>query len=845
MGKILKLFGELMSPINFRNNLKKLRKMNDEKENVGEMKSNSFDEVRMKHKPKPLFGMDPTVSHYTFGRIRPTVAQLRQGSHKHKKIVPPPQGGSEHTVGTFVGVLSPCFDNIVNIVYFVRLPYVISAAGGFATILGWIASFFLVLVSVFSLSAMATNGDVESGGAYYLISRTIGPETGGASGFCLAFASLIGAAQAHLGLMETIVILYSPKTVFGSKLWDIRIFSSLMSIIIGYLANFGFQIRLVMFFLIWLGVIMYFMGLIFPQYTKAEGVIECSTERFKENWALTNLDIYQFFYTFSIIFPGFGGILAGSNSSGQLKRPQVSIPLGTITALVLGLIIFITTSLTLTGCHPRSQLAAEWTLPIQDSSFLTWFVFAAIAATSIAKGITGLGSGPMVLRAMAADGLIHEWFGKHSRKFGTLFSICFCLYGDFNEVSSLSSMLFLSVFAFLNYGLFLAKYAKANSFRPHFKFYSPFVAFIACLLCIVSMLLINYVTAIIAAICAALFYYYLTEKHVDAPWGPLSQSSAYNKGLKAALRLRKVPPHPKLYRPNIALFIKNQPFHHQPAITFLDQMLNDKGMAIVARIFDPSTRLVDVVQDRTNCSIKTTRNNYHIFYETVVANDEREALTKVMLLSGLATMRPNVVFLEFDETLESTQASFIMDLLDNKWPIMVVRRPSLIYDFGIIDCWLLSEDGGLGLLMASILSNNGRKLRVLTFAKIDQGETIEEQGQIIRHILNRYRVWGDVVIIPLTDNHKPSHHIQQIWNNSLQGVKDDPAWTEKTMHYMRQADEIRSYSNHSLVTIISLPKPPIGISQDIYMRWMNLLSTLHSPVLFVRGNGTPALSWQV
>lgn len=807
------------------------------------------------------YDLNPTFTHYKIPKFRPTVAQIRQsetGSHstvRHSKstqfkIKPPEQEGKERIVSTFIGVLSPCFDNIMNIVYFVRLPYVIAAAGGFATVIGWIVAFFLVLISVFSLSAMATNGEVESGGAYYLVSRTIGPEVGGAAGFCLAFASLIGAAQAHLGLMEVIVILYSPKTVFGSKIWDIRIFSSLMTVIIGFLANFGFSIRLVCFFVIWLGVIMYFVGLIFPQYTKAKDLIGCSKERFKENWALTDLSFSQFFYTFSIIFPGFGGILSGSNSSGQLKRPQVSIPLGSIAALVMGIVIFIGTSLSLSGCHPKSQLNSNWTIPIQDSSFLTWFTFSAIVATSVAKGITGLGSGPMVLRAMAADGIINEFFGKFSRIFGTVFAVCFCLYGNFNEVSSLSSMLFLGVFAFLDQGVFLAKYAKVTSFRPHFKFYDPYVALIVCILCVISMVLINWVAALLTFIATGIFYYHLKQKHIDAPWGSLSHSSAYNNGLVAALRLRNVPPHPKLYRPNIAIFIRSPPTEHQMAITFLDQMLQNKGMSVVARIFEPGKVLSDVVKDRTSCSIKTTRNTYHTFYETVVARNMKEALAKVMLLTGLASMRPNVVFVEFDEKLGKEVSEFVVTVLENNWPLMIVRRPNVIEDFGTIDFWFLSNDGGLALLMASILSHKGRTLRVLTFAHLDHGETIGEKGIMCKKILKKFRVRGEVIIVPFTDAFSPSYNSQMIWqmsNNDNKDIGEDesPRLDDVTTHYMKVTDAIRENSCHSLITVISLPEKPEDVSSTTYMRWLNLLSSIPPTVLFVHGNGTPALSWQV
>lgn len=804
----------------------------------------------------PQYELNPTFTHYRLPKQRPTVAQIRKGEEPRTirrsqssalKIEAPAQEGEGHTQGTFIGVFAPSLDNILNIVYFVRLPYVISVAGGCATLIGWVVSFFLVLVSVFSLSAMSTNGDIETGGSYYLLSRTIGPEIGGAAGFCLCFASLIGCAQAHLGLMEVIVILYSPKTVFGSEIWDIRIFSSILTVIIGFVTNFGFSIRLVCLFGIWLGILGYFLGLIFPSTTKAKDILSCNTTRFQENWTLTDISISQIFYTFSIIFPGFGGILAGSNSSGQLKRPQVSIPLGSIAALIVGLVIFITTTLTLTGCHPPDQLDNIQSIPIMESSFFTWFVFIAIAATSVAKAITGAGTGPMVLRAMAQDGLISPWFEKHSRVFGTLFSIAFCLYGDFNQVSSLSSMLFLGVFTFLDYGVFMAKSAKVVSWRPHFKFYNPILSLVVCLMCIVSMFLINWVATVLAVFVVSCFYYYLKQKHIDAPWGSLSHSDAYNNGLVAALRLRHVPPHPKLYRPNIAMFIRGQVSDHQLAITFLDQMLQEQGMAVVARIFDPKTNLSDVVKDRTNCSIKTTRNTFHIFYETVVAEDMKGAFFKVMLLTGLASLRPNVVFVEFDEKLKSEITNFVMEVIDKNWPIMIVRRPQFIEDFGTIDCWLLSEDADLALLMGTILAHKGRKLRVLTFANVNNNEKIQDKGLFIRNILKRYRVFAEVIIVPFIDNHQPTYNSQMIWDTSMEGQQPitDPEIIEKTTHYMRIADEIRAHSSSSMITVISLPKSFDQKKGNIAIRWLNLLSSLPHSVLFVRNNGTPALSWQV
>ncbi|OHT17327.1 Amino acid permease family protein [Tritrichomonas foetus] len=797
--------------------------------------------------------MSPTVTHYRLPNIRPTVAQIRTGNITkptkaypgHKKVYPA-QEGAAHTVGTIVGVLSPCFVNIVNVIYFTRLPFVVGTAGGLATIVGLILSTLLVAVSVCSLSAVATNGDVESGGAYYLLSRTIGPEVGGACGVCLAFASLIGAAQANIGMMEQIVILYQPFTLFGSKIWDVRIFSSIITAIITYLATYSFQIRMAMFCLIWIGVLMYFLGLIFPQYTKSREEIECSSKRFMTNWYPEgNFTINHFFYTFSIIFPGFGGILAGSNSSGSLKRPQVSIPLGTILALTFGTLIYISTGLTLALCHPRDQLLSIWSSPIQDSSLFTWFVFVAIVGSSIAKAITGLGAGPMVLRAMASDGLIPKFFNNYSRSFGAVFAIIFCLWGNFNSISSLSSSLFLCVFAFLNYGLYLAKHAKVLSFRPHFKFYLSEIAIVTCILCIISIILINLYTAIIAFTFAAVFYYYTWQRHLDLPWGSLTQSKAYNTGLNAALRLRHVPPHPKLYRPNVVLLIHGPPADHHFSISFLSQMLHDKGLAIVARIFNEDTPLTEVIEERNKETTITSGKSHHVFYETVVAETMEEALMKVMLLSGFGSLRANIVFIEFDEELKEKTAHFIEDVLDRHWSVVILRNPRNIDDNGSIDCWCLSEDGGLALLLASILARGDRKLRVLTFARVEEGEGVHDQSFIIKHILRKFRIKADVIIVPFTDDSIPSHHIQMQWREKMKDVNEDPVSEPYTQHFMRVSDSIRAYSSHATVAVISLPLPRTAVPGEIYMRWLHLLSSILPPVLFVRGNGTPALSWQL
>ena len=89
-------------------------------------------------------------------------------------------GLSRGRLGTFAGVFTPSILTILGIVQFLRLTYVVGNAGlGRAPVIIGLANIISVLTSV-SLSAIATNLKVKGGGDYYLISRTLGVEFGGA-----------------------------------------------------------------------------------------------------------------------------------------------------------------------------------------------------------------------------------------------------------------------------------------------------------------------------------------------------------------------------------------------------------------------------------------------------------------------------------------------------------------------------------------------------------------------------------------------------------------------------------------------------------------------------------------
>ncbi len=108
------------------------------------------------------------------------------------------------TLGTFAGVFTPSILTILGIILFLRLGFVVGNAGlGRALIILALANGISVLTS-FSLSAIATNLKVKGGGDYYLISRTLGLEFGGAIGIVLFLAQSVSIAFYCIGFGEAL-----------------------------------------------------------------------------------------------------------------------------------------------------------------------------------------------------------------------------------------------------------------------------------------------------------------------------------------------------------------------------------------------------------------------------------------------------------------------------------------------------------------------------------------------------------------------------------------------------------------------------------------------------------------
>ncbi|XP_063756617.1 solute carrier family 12 member 6-like isoform X2 [Eleginops maclovinus] len=146
---------------------------------------------------------------------------LTQGAKEHEEaesIGEKKKAGKSPQMGTFMGVYLPCLQNIFGVILFLRLTWVVGSAG----VLQGLCIVFIccccTLLTAISMSAIATNGVVPAGGAYFMISRSLGPEFGGAVGLCFYLGTTFAGAMYILGAIEILLMYIAPKAaIFEAK----------------------------------------------------------------------------------------------------------------------------------------------------------------------------------------------------------------------------------------------------------------------------------------------------------------------------------------------------------------------------------------------------------------------------------------------------------------------------------------------------------------------------------------------------------------------------------------------------------------------------------------------------
>jgi len=315
----------------------------------------------------------PAESNYrnllSFGKSsakqRPTLEQLREEevkqngkSEKSKEEDPESQKtGKVIKFGWIEGVYMRCLLNIWGVMLFLRLTWVMGQCGIVQGLLVMTFCNVVTTITAISMSAVSTNGQIKGGGVYFMISRALGPEFGGAIGLMFTLANSIAVSMYIIGFAESLLDMFQDyipgwegmvdpdfKT-FRTN--DVRIIGCSTLVLILVLAIVGMdwvtRVQKALLVLLLCSQVDFIIGTFLPRSNEvyAKGFTGWSLDTAKENVGANYEEGESFFSVFAVFFPAVTGIVAGANLSGDLKDPAVAIPKGTLSAIATTYVTYI------------------------------------------------------------------------------------------------------------------------------------------------------------------------------------------------------------------------------------------------------------------------------------------------------------------------------------------------------------------------------------------------------------------------------------------------------------------------------------------------------------------------
>ncbi|XP_068932465.1 solute carrier family 12 member 7 isoform X2 [Petaurus breviceps papuanus] len=180
-----------------------------ERENIYEGKNMALFEEEMDSNPM-VSSLLNKLANYT--NLSQGVVEHEEDEDSKRKEIKAPR------MGTFIGVYLPCLQNILGVILFLRLTWIVGAAGILESFIIVFMCCTCTMLTAISMSAIATNGVVPAGGSYYMISRSLGPEFGGAVGLCFYLGTTFAGAMYILGTIEIFLTYISPNAaIFHSE----------------------------------------------------------------------------------------------------------------------------------------------------------------------------------------------------------------------------------------------------------------------------------------------------------------------------------------------------------------------------------------------------------------------------------------------------------------------------------------------------------------------------------------------------------------------------------------------------------------------------------------------------
>ena len=448
--------------------------------------------------------------------------------------------------GAFGGVFTPSILTILGVIMYLRLPWIIGQAGLWATLGIILVAHIISLSTGLSVSSVATDKQVGTGGSYFIISRSLGLSIGGTLGLALFVGLSFSVSLYLIGFAETFLSYFG----FEVSLYTIRIAGSVILFLVALVTFISTSLAIKTQYLIMTAMVLSLLSVFLGNHEFVPGEPLLQGMSGSLPWIAL----------FAIFFPAVTGFEAGVSMSGDLKDARKDIPFGTISAILVGLVVYIGLTFFFSYTVDRDTLVNDPNV-LFNISWVPQLVIAGILGATLSSALGSILGAPRILQAVAIDRIIPrifaKGFGPSNEPRNPLFLTYMIaqagiLIGELNVIARVVTIFFIITYGFLNITYAIESWASSD-FRPSFKI-PRFVSILGALACIVVMIQLDIIALLVASLALMALFLFLKRKELTLQTGD-TWNSVWTSLVKTGLeKLTLTSREPRNWRPNVILF---------------------------------------------------------------------------------------------------------------------------------------------------------------------------------------------------------------------------------------------------------------------------------------------------
>ncbi len=664
---------------------------------------------------------------------------------------PASQGYGFGTAPVFLASIS----TILGAILFLRFGYAVGHAGLPGALLIILLGHMVTVPTALAIAEISTNRRVEGGGEYFIISRSFGTTIGGAIGISLYMSQAISVAFYLIAFAEAFRPLAGRIEELVRMPFDPRMISIPALIVLALLvlfrgANVGVKALWLVAAILVISLMFFFLG------SPVEGLEKADLGVFKK---VENSD--SFILVFAIVFPAFTGMTAGVGLSGDLANPRKSIPLGILSATLIGIVIYVATVVKLAASASPEMLATD---QLVMSRIAVWgpIIPIGLGCATLSSAIGSILVAPRTLQALGGDqilplrrlnALLAQGVGKaREPRNATLATILLALItvalGNIDYVARIISMFFMVTYGVLCTISVLEHFAARPSYRPSFRS-KWYISALGSLVCLFLMFQMDPVFAILALMVMLVIYRWLQAARGGQNdlgtlfFGAMTQTTRY---FQVRLQQNASQPSSDEWRPSI-IMINSRTFDRTSPLQFFSWLCHSYGFGTYLH-FIPGHLNAETYREARKLLSKliqmTQARHSGLYVDTMISPSMRSALAQSLQVPGVSGMENNTILFEFST---HDDPEVLQEVIDGSPLAAAARMNTLVLRHGDhffgnrmkLHVWLTWHDyrnANLMILLAYILLGHPdwHDAEIRIFAAFPEAEVAEQRTRLLEMV---------------------------------------------------------------------------------------------------------------